>query len=92
VGLQPTDDALLAKVEAYLAEGYRRIKVKVKPGRDVTMLAAVRDAFPEAQLTWIEILDESGQVMRRHEKASRKGTFTLESGDRLFNPSRETRC
>jgi transposase len=38
----------------------------------------------------IEILDEVGQVMRRHEKASRKGTFTLESGDRLFNPSRET--
>jgi len=38
----------------------------------------------------IEILDEGGQVMRRHEKATRKGTFTLESGDRLFNPSRET--
>lgn len=38
----------------------------------------------------IEILDEAGQVVRRHEKASRKGTFTLESGDRLFNPSRET--
>jgi transposase len=38
----------------------------------------------------IEILDEAGQVMRRHEKASHKGTFTLESGDRLFNPSRET--
>ena len=38
----------------------------------------------------IEILDEAGQIVRRHEKASRKGTFTLESGDRLFNPSRET--
>ena len=38
----------------------------------------------------IEVLDATGQVVRRHEKASRKGTFTLESGDRLFNPSRET--
>ena len=38
----------------------------------------------------IEILDEAGQPMRRHEKSTRKGTFTLESGDRLFNPSRET--
>jgi transposase len=38
----------------------------------------------------IEILDGAGQLLRRHEKASHKGVFTLESGDRLFNPSRET--
>ena len=38
----------------------------------------------------IEILDAAGQLLRRHEKASRKGTFTLDTGDRLFNPSRET--
>ncbi|NQW03583.1 MAG: IS21 family transposase [Acidobacteria bacterium] len=38
----------------------------------------------------IEILDTTGQVLRRHEKSACKGTFILESGDRLFNPSRET--
>lgn len=38
----------------------------------------------------IEILDAAGQPVRRHPKSLRKGTFTLESGDRLFNPSRET--
>jgi transposase len=38
----------------------------------------------------IEILDAAGQPVRRHEKSLRKGTFTLDSGDRLFNPSRET--
>lgn len=38
----------------------------------------------------IEILDTAGQCVRRHEKSLRKGSFTLESGDRLFNPSRET--
>lgn len=38
----------------------------------------------------IEILDAAGHLLRRHEKASRKGTFTLDSGDRIFNPSRET--
>ena len=38
----------------------------------------------------IEILDVAGQLLRRHEKSQRKGSFTLESGDRLFNPSRET--
>lgn len=50
IGLQPSDDALLGKVEGYLAEGYGRIKIKIKPGRDVEMLRAVRDRFPEARL------------------------------------------
>jgi len=38
----------------------------------------------------LEILDRTGQVLRRHEKAQRKGSFHLDAGDRLFNPSRET--
>ncbi len=46
IGLQPDDDTLLRKVEGYLEEGYQRIKLKVKPGRDVEMLRAVRDRFP----------------------------------------------
>ncbi len=38
----------------------------------------------------VEILDEAGQVLRRHRKAEKKGAFLLEEKDRLFNPSRET--
>lgn len=38
----------------------------------------------------IEILDELGVVLRRHEKAARRGTFVLPDEDRIFNPSRET--
>lgn len=38
----------------------------------------------------IEILDRADQLVRRHEKALRKGSFRLEARDRLFNPSRET--
>lgn len=38
----------------------------------------------------IEILDAVGHVLRRHEIAPRKGTFTMDASDRLFNPSRET--
>lgn len=37
----------------------------------------------------IEILDDVGQVLRRHEKVG-KGQFVLADEDRLFNPSRET--
>ncbi len=50
IGLQEDDDALLAKVAQHLAEGYRKIKIKIKPGRDVEMLRAVRHSFPDAPL------------------------------------------
>jgi transposase len=40
--------------------------------------------------TEIEIVDALGHTIRRHEKAIRKGSFQLDAGDRLFNPSRET--
>jgi hypothetical protein len=38
----------------------------------------------------IEILDEQGQILRRHPKSTRKGHIELPEEDRLFNPSRET--
>jgi O-succinylbenzoate synthase len=50
VGLQPTDDALLERVQMYVEQGYRRIKIKVKPGRDVEMLGKVRARFPDVPL------------------------------------------
>lgn len=50
IGLQETTAELLARVDSFLAEGYRKIKLKIKPGRDVEMLRAVRDRFPDAPL------------------------------------------
>ncbi|MCK5649720.1 MAG: o-succinylbenzoate synthase [Gemmatimonadetes bacterium] len=50
VGLQPTDDDLFQRVEGYLEEGYRKVKIKIKPGRDVEMLTGLRQRFPEAEL------------------------------------------
>ena len=50
VGLQKTDDLLIEKVGEFLAAGYRKIKLKIKPGRDVEMVRAVREAFPDAPL------------------------------------------
>ena len=50
VGLQKSDDLLVEKVGGFLAAGYRKIKLKIKPGRDVEMVRAVREAFPEAPL------------------------------------------
>jgi hypothetical protein len=38
----------------------------------------------------IEILDATGNVLRRHDKSARKGEFVMQNADRIFNPSRET--
>jgi len=38
----------------------------------------------------IEILDEHGQVLRRHDKTEHPGKYRLPDEDRIFNPSRET--
>ena len=45
VGIQRDPAALVEAVGAYLDEGYVRIKIKIKPSRDVADTAAVRDAF-----------------------------------------------
>jgi O-succinylbenzoate synthase len=45
VGIQRDPATLAEVVGGYLDEGYARIKIKIKPGRDVDDTAAVRDAF-----------------------------------------------
>ncbi len=50
IGMQGDMDALLFKVEEALKLGYKRIKLKVKPGEDVSVMAAVRLRFPDAPL------------------------------------------
>lgn len=45
VGIAPTLAALLEEVELRVAEGYRRVKLKIEPGWDVEPVAAVRDRF-----------------------------------------------
>ncbi len=45
VGIQRDPAAMVEAVRQYLDEGYVRIKLKIKPGRDVADTAAVRDAF-----------------------------------------------
>jgi O-succinylbenzoate synthase len=50
VGLQDTTADLVKAVEGYVAKGYRRIKIKIKPGRDVSEAEAVRRAYPQIKL------------------------------------------
>ncbi len=46
LGMQPDLSALCAEARACLARGYRRLKIKIKPGYDRAPLAALRDCLP----------------------------------------------
>jgi len=50
IGIQPSVDKLLAKIDAEIKSGYRRIKIKIKPGWDVEVVRQVRAAFPNILL------------------------------------------
>jgi o-succinylbenzoate synthase len=50
LGIQATPAALVEKVRSALSDGYRKIKLKIMPGKDVEFVRAVRDAFPHAPL------------------------------------------
>ena len=50
VGIQASPEVLVETVGGYLSQGYGRIKIKIKPGRDVDDAAAVRKAFPNVKL------------------------------------------
>jgi O-succinylbenzoate synthase len=51
VGITDSLDALRGQVDGYLAEGYRRIKLKIEPGIDVDRVAAIRGDHPDVLLS-----------------------------------------
>jgi len=50
VGIQATTEKLVEVVDKYLADGYRRVKLKIKPGRDLDDTAAIRQSHPDLLL------------------------------------------
>ncbi len=76
VGIAPTTGALLAEVERVLDAGFRRIKIKIRPGDDLAPIAAIRQRFDDialmadanstytlADLETLRRLDDSGLLM-----------------------------
>jgi O-succinylbenzoate synthase len=50
VGIQDSPERLVEVVGGYLQQGYKRVKIKIKPGRDLAETRAVRQAFPHLRL------------------------------------------
>src|SRR5438105_3224767 len=76
VGIASSIDAMLEEIHGYLAKGYRRVKLKIEPGRDLEVVRQVRGELPDTPLSvdanaayelsdvpLFEALDELGLVM-----------------------------
>lgn len=51
LGIQDKTTDLLKRIDKYLAEGYHRTKIKIKPGKDIEVIKEVRKHFPDIDLT-----------------------------------------
>ena len=51
IGIQDSIEQLLDKIQIELAAGYRRIKVKVKPGWDINVLERIRSRWADITLS-----------------------------------------
>jgi O-succinylbenzoate synthase len=50
LGIEDDPAALFDQIDRYLAEGYRRVKLKIAPGHDVEPVRAVRERYPDLAL------------------------------------------
>ncbi|MEX1139527.1 MAG: o-succinylbenzoate synthase [Bacteroidota bacterium] len=62
VGIYPDIKSLLASINRYMPEGYKRIKIKIEPGWDVKPLEAVRREFADFPL----MVDANGAYSDEH--------------------------
>ncbi len=51
IGIQQSTQHLLDVASRFLSEGYRRIKIKIKPGHDLEPLTALRMSFPDTPVS-----------------------------------------
>jgi O-succinylbenzoate synthase len=50
IGIQPTMDQTLEFIQRHLDQGYRRIKLKIRPGHDLELARGVRAAYPKTSI------------------------------------------
>ncbi len=51
LGIHQDTGKLLDRIEQELAAGYQRVKLKIKPGKDIEVVSAVRNKYPDIALT-----------------------------------------
>ena len=77
VGLQESPEKLVETVAGYIADGYSRVKLKIKPGRDIDDVSAVRRAFPDVRLQ----VDANSAYSLSHRDPKKEGRVLLPLDD-----------
>ncbi|GAB0166803.1 o-succinylbenzoate synthase [Lysinibacillus sp. CTST325] len=50
LGIEDDTNVLLESIEGYLKQGFKKIKIKIKPGKDIEVLRVIRDRFGDIPL------------------------------------------
>jgi o-succinylbenzoate synthase len=50
IGIQNSTEELIERIASYLSQGYPKVKIKIKPGKDVNTIEEVRHHFPDITL------------------------------------------
>lgn len=50
LGMQSSMEKLLSTIGIYVKQGYKRIKIKIKPGQDLNVLKEIRQHYPDIPL------------------------------------------
>lgn len=74
LGIRETPEALVKKVEEELRSGYQRIKLKIKPGKDINFVAPVRTEFPNI---WLSVDANSAYELKDSEHLKQLDQFNL---------------
>src|SRR4051812_16642273 len=74
LGIRESPDALLRRIEEELRSGYQRIKLKIKPGKDLEYVAAARKQFPNIRLS---VDANSAYTLKDVEHLRQLDTFNL---------------
>jgi O-succinylbenzoate synthase len=89
LGMEPDTDTLCARAEAAIAEGYRRVKIKIEPGADVDAVEAVRERIgPHAVLQVDANGSYSPDDREHHERLRALDAFGLACIEQPLPPDR----
>ena len=89
LGIFPTAAALIERIESAISAGYRRVKMKIKPGMAQNYLEQVRAAFPDFYLG----CDANGSYGEEHlEELKRLEDLDLAMVEQPFAPDRLDLC
>lgn len=53
IGIQESTQGLIDQIDAYMEQGYRRVKIKIAPNHDIDLVKAVREEYPNLEL-WVD--------------------------------------